>query len=265
MMGVGHALLGTATWAVGATTVLPYFGIDPTPQVLILGAFPIAGAALRPDIDHPSATMANSGGVITKTIAKATNAVSGGHREGTHRLWFLFACLAFDLAILSVFGAWGALALFFLYTAFGAQALASTPLYARMNRRWKKHTGLFAKLWCWAVAAVVTAAAYFVFPGGNITDWWWLAVALFMGHASHLVGDSLTTDGWEWTQGHKIRLPILGDAGSSRETLFGTGLAAVTILFMIISVSGTNLSDLLEQVRTSVALVDTTAFMQVSA
>lgn len=256
MMGVGHALLGTATWSVTATTVLPHFGIDPTPQVLILGAFPIAGVALRPDIDHPSATMANSGGFITKGIAQATNAISGGHREGTHRLWFLFACLAVDMAILTIFGKWGALALFGIYTAFGAQALAKTPLYARMNRKWQKHTGMFASLWCWAVAAAVTLAAYYVFPGDDIGDWWWLAVALFMGHASHLLGDALTTDGWEWTQGRKIRLPILGDAGSGRETLLNTGLGIVTVVFLFAAVTNTDLAGLWDSATGSLARVE---------
>lgn len=265
MMGVGHALLGTATWAVTATTVLPWVGIEPIPAVLILGTFPVAGAALRPDIDHPSATMANSGGFITKTIAQVANGLSGGHREGTHRLWFLFACLAFDAAVLSLGGVYGALVLFGLYTAFGAQALAKTPLYARMNRKWKKHTGLFAKLWCWAVALVVTGAAYLIFPGGDIRQWWWLAVALFLGHASHLLGDALTTDGWEWAQGHKLRLPILGDAGSSREVLFSSALGVVAVVFMVASLTNTDILGLVSDMRGSIASTGPVVFDQMSA
>lgn len=238
MMGVGHALLGTTTWAAGASLILPYAGLEPTPAVIVLGAFPIAGAALRPDIDHPQASIANSGGFVTRGIAHVANALSGGHREGTHRLLFWFACALFDVAVVLMAGSIGALVLFFVYTAFGAQALAKTQLYARMNRKWRSHTGIFAKLWCWAVAAAVTAAGAYVFPLGDAANWWWLPVALTVGHATHLIGDALTTQGWEYANGHTLRFPILGDAGSSRETILTAVLGVLTVVFLAASVTG---------------------------
>lgn len=238
MMGVGHALLGTATWAAGASLILPHAGITPTPAVIVLGAFPIAGAALRPDIDHPQASIANSGGFITRGIAQIANAVSGGHREGTHRLLFWLLCAVFDFTVVTVFGSTGALVLFFIYTAFGTQALAKTQLYARMNRAWKSRTGLFAKLWCWVVAAAITAAAAYVFPLADVSNWWWLPVALTVGHATHLIGDALTTQGWEYVNGHSLRFPILGDAGSSRETILTAALGVITVIFLGASITG---------------------------
>lgn len=247
MMGKGHAVLGTATWCAGVTYAFPALGWDTNPLILTLGALPVAGAALRPDIDHPSATMANSGGFITKGVAHLANAVSGGHREGTHRLWFWLACAVFDFTLTATFGQPAAMGLFFLYTAFGAQALAKSTLFRRMNRRWRSNTGIFAKLWCWAFAAAATAGAYFVFPEPQM--WWWLPIGVTVGHATHLVGDAMTTQGWEWTQGHTLRFPILGDAGSERETILTWALGVVTVIFIVTSFGGIDPMDLIRSLR----------------
>lgn len=236
MMGKGHAALGAATWTATATFAFPHFNIEPNPAVLILGCLPVAGASLRPDIDHPNGTIANSGGFITGAIASGANALSGGHREGTHRLWFFAACAIFDFFLAGTFGKPAALALFFLYTAFGTQALATTTLHQAMNRKWQKNTGIFSKLYCWAFAAAATGAAWYIFPAN--AEWWWLPIALTIGHFTHLVGDSLTTAGLEWANGHRVRFPIIGDAGSSRETLLSLALAGVTVILIIGSVFG---------------------------
>lgn len=236
MMGKGHAVLGAATWTAAATFAFPHFNIEPNPAVLILGCLPVAGGSLRPDIDHPSGTIANSGGIVTGAIAHGANALSGGHREGTHRLWFFAACAIFDVALTGFFGQPAALALFFIYTAFGAQALAKTALHQAMNKKWQKYTGIFSKMYCWAFAAVATAGAYYFFPSN--AQWWWLPLALTIGHFTHLVGDSLTTAGLEWANGHRVCIPILGDAGSARETLLTLALAGVTVLIIIGSLFG---------------------------
>ena len=105
-----------------------------------------------------------------------------------------------------------------------------------MNRKWQKNTGIFSKLYCWAFAAAATGAAWYVFPAN--AEWWWLPIALTIGHFTHLVGDSLTTAGLEWANGHRVRFPIIGDAGSSRETLLSLALAGVTVILIIGSVFG---------------------------
>lgn len=241
MMGAGHALLGTATWAVTATVALPAAGMTVTPTILIAGAIPVAGAALIPDIDHPTATMANAGGPITKIISKTAATLSGGHREGTHTLWFFLATTTLAFATTTLTGIWGAIAWFFTMSAFGAQALAKTELHRRFNKVWKKNTGIFAKAYCWAFAAAATAFAIWVFGLEDTGKWWWLPWAIALGHLSHLIGDSITTAGLKLGWGlPKVRLPLLGDAGSSRETIFMWALVAITAFFMGCAIIGIN-------------------------
>ena len=241
MMGLGHALLGTATWSVAATITMPAFGMEVTPTILIAGAIPIAGAALIPDIDHPNGSIANSGGIITRTIATISQKLSGGHREGTHQLWFFAAVSILAFATTGLIGIWGAIAWYLILSAFGAQALAKTELHQRFNKIWRSNTGIFAKLYCWAFAAVATVFAIWVFGLDDTSRWWWLPWAIVLGHLSHLVGDILTTAGLNLGWGiPKVRLPILGDAGSAREQLFDWLLLAITVFFMGASIFGFN-------------------------
>lgn len=239
MMAPGHALLGTATWLTAATYALPAMGIEtPTEATtgtaatllaLFLGAQPAAGASLIPDIDHPSGTMARSGGFITRAIATATNALSGGHRQGTHRLWFWVLVTVAVFGTTTLTGGWAAMAWFFMMTGFGAQALSKTYLHQRMNKVWRSKTGVLAKAYAWVYAAVLTGIAVVIEP--DATHWWWLPWAVSLGHLSHLVGDSLTTAGLEWVDGHKLRFPILGNAGSDRETWFMLALGLIVVGF----------------------------------
>jgi len=53
---------------------------------VLIGALVTAGAALLPDVDQPSSTIANSGGMITRSVAAVAGTLSGGHRHGTHSI-----------------------------------------------------------------------------------------------------------------------------------------------------------------------------------
>lgn len=254
MMGVGHATLGIATWCMAAPLVVGATGNPITAGTLIAGAIPVAGAALIPDIDHPNGSIANSGGPITRSITKAASMLSGGHREGTHTLpFFAIVTLA---AFLTVWAGnmWAAIAWFFVLSAFGAQALAKTALHQKFNRKWKKHTGVFAKAYCWAFAALATAGAVAVYGVGDPQAWWWLPWAVLIGHATHLVGDIMTTAGLNLgLRIPKVRFPVLGDAGSSREKIFTAVLAVIAVFFLVCAVVGVdpyqNVGALWESVR----------------
>lgn len=242
MMGRGHAVLGIATWCLAAPAVVGATGNPISAQTLLLGAVPVAGAALIPDIDHPNASIANSGGPITKGIAQAVGAITGGHREGTHQLWFFALVVAAAFATVGVGNMYAALGWYFVLSAFGAQALAKSALHKEFNRKWKAKTGIFAKAYCWAFAAVATCLASLVYGLGEPGRWWWLPWAVAIGHASHLLGDSLTTAGLNlgWPVPRKVRFPVLGDAGSQREKALVWGLTAVIMLFMGCAVAGTS-------------------------
>lgn len=91
MMGGHHALSGTAAWMAvagsaqitGKATGLDLLDLDAT-QVPG-GAVVTTGAALLPDIDHPSATIARSAGGISKTVSSVVGSAAG-HRGATHTL-----------------------------------------------------------------------------------------------------------------------------------------------------------------------------------
>src|SRR5699024_10405992 len=104
MMGGHHAISGTAGWmALAGTAAISSsaLGLDSfgplgdsitlgagvlgdlsTPEVLA-GAVVATGAALLPDIDHPSATIAQSGGEGTKKITKTVSSAARP-RRATH-------------------------------------------------------------------------------------------------------------------------------------------------------------------------------------
>ncbi|GAB3205456.1 metal-dependent hydrolase [Marinactinospora thermotolerans] len=95
MMGHSHALSGVVGWMaivplVQGTEILGV-RFDLGPGEIIAGSFVCAGAALLPDLDHKSATITQTYGVVTKTLGALLNWLFGGHRNGTHS--FLFALI----------------------------------------------------------------------------------------------------------------------------------------------------------------------------
>src|SRR5690606_19624518 len=105
MMGHTHALTGAIAWLGLAPPLaaLPLLNetsrfVDTgvmatalTPAELIAGAIICAGAAMLPDLDHPSATIAQTFGPVTWLLSKAVSWLSGGHRGATHSLAFAVA------------------------------------------------------------------------------------------------------------------------------------------------------------------------------
>jgi hypothetical protein len=81
MEGHTHALSGAVTGAAAGIYVLHL----PLPATLLLAGL-TAGAAVLPDADHPSSTLARSFGFLTRAFAWTVGRVSGGHRHGTHSL-----------------------------------------------------------------------------------------------------------------------------------------------------------------------------------
>src|ERR1044072_4808098 len=84
MMGRAHALSGVALClALTAAALLTAVYSVPTSMALFLA--PSRGPpAVLPDIDPPDATVSQVFGPATWILSKVVNAVSGGHRNGTH-------------------------------------------------------------------------------------------------------------------------------------------------------------------------------------
>ena len=250
MMGAHHAACGAAAWVavtthvhidLSSTTVPLGLGpaavdvgwplIEATPVGVVVGALVTAGAALLPDADHRSATIAQSLPPLSSTLCRLVGAVSGGHRNGTHSLLGVAAFVA--LAWLA--GQWtvetqewgtvyvGAGLVSLLLVSFAAKVLGVLP------------DGVQKLPWILAAPLAVFIALY----APEEQDWFPLAVGL--GAAVHIAGDMLTTGGcnllwplrvrrpralhkvpvirWMWRRGGHLSVPLLGDAGSLREWL----------------------------------------------
>lgn len=212
MMKNGHAWSGmTVGLAVGLLSKAP-------PALGITNAAIMAGAALIPDIDQPSATIARVFGPVSQWFSQRVNDVSaavyertatpfdderdGGHRGLTHTLVFAAA-----VGALSSFGAqWtaGLAAVLFLCVSLAMRGLLGNWVrhQGRVRRRGRARRlrRLLAKLRGWVsttlLAAAVTAVLMSALPDGYGTSQLGLLVGL--GCAVHCWGDSLTLSGCPW-------------------------------------------------------------------
>jgi len=237
MMGITHATSGAAAW-IAITGTLPYLTIGAyplDPVGVLAGAAVCAGAALLPDADHHSATIAQSVPVLGRAGAEVVETLSGGHRHGAHSLVG---------AALVALGAW-ALTLLTLTTAqLGTLAVGAGIGTAALTCFGLKARGFVRTWWlAWALGALLGAFIVVVAPEQLA----WFPLAVTLGFLAHLAGDFLTTGGlpgllWPWVprppevlrpvpvlnrmwlpNGY-VALPLLGDTGSLRETLFGAAL-----------------------------------------
>lgn len=206
MLGRDHALTGAVLFAAMAPVL--HVPIADLPAGVVLGA----GAGVLPDIDHPDSTIAESFGFVTEGFARFTNAISGGHRHGTHSL---IGVAAFTAA------AWAAGAFQTHHAAglrlgSGSLTLAMIPaillltlLYSSALRA-LKIGGHHGDLIGFASAVVTCYLGADITP---VTVWHWqvpfLAVAVALGCVAHIAGDELTHSGcpvlWPVSQ-HKFHL-----------------------------------------------------------
>lgn len=237
MMGITHATSGAAAWiAITGTMPIITLGAYPLDPVGVLaGTAVCAGAALLPDADHHSATIAHSVPVLGRLATGTVGLLSGGHRQGAHSTVAVavVAAGAWALTLLTpVIEPLGAVA---IGTGVGTAALTCFGLKARD----------FVRTWtaAWLLGALV--GAFIVLFAPEQLAWFPLAVTL--GFVAHLAGDFLTTGGlpglfWPWVprppevlhpvpvlnrlwqpNGY-VALPLLGDTGSFREGVLGAAL-----------------------------------------
>lgn len=206
-MGHSHALTGAIGWlalapGLAALPVLNESGrfihsgimaTALTPAELIAGALVTAGAAMLPDLDHPSATIAQTFGPVTWLLSKAVNWLAGGHRGMTHSL------------------------LFAVGVGSGAHWLANTypvgrdVLVVLMVGLALRAIGIGIpgkKLASAMVNVGLTAGIYVVFRSME-AGYAWLGLAIGLGSLIHVAGDSLTEQGCPvlWPLGRRFVLP----------------------------------------------------------
>lgn len=237
MMGITHATSGAAAWiAITGTIPIVTLGAYPLDPVGVLaGAAVCAGAALLPDADHHSATIAHSVPVLGRVVTGTVGVLSGGHRQGAHSgiAIALVAATAWALTLVTV--AVEELGTVAVGVGIGTAMLTCFGLKARnFVRTWTAAWGLGAVLGLFIALVVPEQVA-------------WFPLAVTVGFVAHLVGDFLTTGGlpgllWPWVpkppetlrpvpvlnrlwlpNGY-VALPVLGDTGSFREAMLGAVL-----------------------------------------
>lgn len=246
-MGVHHATSGAAAW-LAATAALPAFGTDVyplAPASVLAGAVVCAGAALLPDADQRSSTVANSVPVLGRAVARGIGDATGGHRAGFHTV--LAAALVTLLAVLV--GRF-TMAVPPLGTVPLGPALATVPLIAFAVRA---RDLVRRRSTAWGVGLVAATLVVLLSPD-NPT---WFPVAVGLGFLAHLAGDLLTVGGvpaptwplalrpprsWTrtpglraiWKRNGAIAVPVLGRAGSVREHILGTALGLYTVYGVVV-------------------------------
>lgn len=191
MMGPTHATFGAA---VGLVTA-PMFGATTTTETFTFTAV-CAGAALLPDLDSPSSTVARSFGPVTHILSKLVSKLAwafykvtssprdsdrnGGHRLLTHTaLFVVIAGLGF-----AALAGWGGkpavIGILFFFTGLAIRGVLAD---------WAKEQG-------WLAVTLVSAGAawlaYENIPAGGQA---WLGIAVALGVFSHDVTDGVTKDG----------------------------------------------------------------------
>lgn len=246
-MGVNHATSGAAVWF-AATAALPSFGTQAyplSPAGVLSGAVVCAGAALLPDADHHSGTISHSVPVLGKLVARTIAGASGGHRHGFHTV--LAGALVTLLAVLvgrftAVVPQLGTVP---IGPAIATVGLICFAVKAReLARTWSAAWGI----------GLVAAVAVVVFAPDNPT---WFPIAVGLGFVTHIAGDLLTVEGvpsptwpvqitpprsWArtpglnaiWKRNGYISVPVLGHAGSWRETILGAGLGLYCVYAVVV-------------------------------
>ncbi len=185
MMGVTHATSGAAAWvAITGTMPILTLGAYPLDPVGVLaGAAVCAGAALLPDADHHSATIAHSVPVLGRVVAGTVGVLSGGHRQGAHSVVAVAVVAAAAWALTLVTLAVEEFGTIAVGAGVGTAVLTCFGLKARD----------FVRTWAaaWALGAVL-GACIVVFAPEQVA---WFPLAVTIGFVAHLAGDFLTTGG----------------------------------------------------------------------
>lgn len=210
MMGRSHALLGAVGWLAAAPALSEASGFPLGTIELAAGTVVCAGAALLPDMDHPSATVANALGPITKAAAVAVSAASGGHRKGTHSILFAALATGTTFAAIAVpgYGRGAALVIGFFLVALGLRAAG--PSSDRSG--WLGlAVGAQSAVLTWLAATTVASFA-------------WLPWCVGAGCLLHLLGDFVTPQGVPlfWPNQRRYSVPIVARTGNAVEAGIAT-------------------------------------------
>lgn len=182
---------------------------ETTPTIAVAGSLLCAGAAMVPDCDHHSGTIAYSLPPVSRWICRGVAFVSGGHREGTHSLlgigafWLISA--AASLLVLEVKGrdvALGGAVIAMLMIAFAAKVFGLARETGRgFGGPVKDVLGSVIGPWLLSLTGAGLITWFLDYR------WEWLPFCIALGCFIHIVGDMLTPQGVPWLWPFKPKPP----------------------------------------------------------
>jgi len=222
MLAVSHATSGAALGLAVAGFAPRIADVAPSPGSVLTFAAVCAGAALLPDLDHPSSTATRRFSVFSWLACHAVRPLSAvvfdltrgrrDHGKGTHRglTHTAVGAVLLGLAVNLASAAWGTPVL--LGTLFVCIALAIKGLDA-----------LVPGPPSLVIAAGLTWAVQEWVPGGTAGTAGWLGTAVTLGMLVHAVGDAITESGAPLLWPMPIRGRTWYPVGSPRVARFRTG------------------------------------------
>lgn len=222
MMGVTHALSGAAVGFAVAGFGPEVVGTSPTAGTVLTFAAVTAGAALLPDLDHPSSLATKRFSVASWLASRLVRPLSGfvyrltrGDRDlgmGKHR------GLTHTVVGAVVLGA----AVNLASAALGTPVLVGT-LFVCLALAIKGLDALVPGPPSLLIAAGLTVAVERYLPGGTGGTAGWLGVAVTLGMLVHMVGDALTESGAPLLWPLRIKERRWYPVGNVRPLRFRTG------------------------------------------
>lgn len=222
MLGVSHATSGAALGLAVAGYAPQVLGIEPAAGTVVTFAAVCAGAALLPDLDHPSSTATKhftaasflasivvrpQSGLVYRLTRARRDTGKGTHRGLTHTV---VGAALLGLTINLASARWGPPVL--IGTLFVCLALAIKGLDAIVPGPPSL-----------VIAAGLTFAVEQYVPGGTAGTAGWLGTAVTLGMIVHSVGDAITESAapllWRLPIRHRRWYPV----GSPRPMRFRTG------------------------------------------
>lgn len=241
--GPTHAMSGLAAWA-SVTALANSHAIGQlTPKTWVVGATLATGAALLPDIDHPSSTVARTFGGMSRGVSAAMAGLSGflyrltrtrhdSDRSGTHRGFthtVVFAILAGISTTAIVQSSNG--------TALGVLMFIFAGLTVRgLMNNWSPQSDA---LLIAAVSLALTIVCW-AWTGDQPHDAAAFGIAVMLGCVAHFIGDAITEQGcpmlWPIPLGSKTWYPVappkalrMQTGGKVELALVGPGLTIVAV------------------------------------
>ena len=222
VLAVSHATSGAALGLAVAGFAPRIADVYPSPGSVLTFAAVCAGAALLPDLDHPSSVATRRFSVFSWLACHAVRPLSGvvfdltrgrrDHGKGTHRglTHTAVGAVLLGLAVNIASATWGEPVL--LATLFVCIALAIKGLDA-----------LVPGPPSLVIAAGLTYAVHEWVPGGTAGTAGWLGTAVTLGMLVHSVGDAVTESGAPLLWPVPIRGRTWFPVGGPRVTRFRTG------------------------------------------